>query len=74
VDEEDGVGSCHSAIWESLCEPSEFIGWGFGPDCAVFWDAHELLVVEVLSSVVITDDLDMFSLLLLSELHVSSMW
>ena len=74
MDEKDRVGSCHSAIWESLCKPSEFISQGFVPDCAVFWAAHELLIVEVLSGVTIADELDVFTLLLLSELHVSSIW
>ena len=74
MDEKDSVGSCHSAIWESLCKPSEFIGQGFVPDYAVFLVAHELPIVKVLSGVVIADKLDPFTLLLLSELHVSSIW
>ncbi len=36
--------------------------------------AHELAVVEVLSSVIVLDELDAFALFLLSELHVSLMW
>ncbi len=72
--EEYGVGSSDSAVGESLCKPSKFFSLGFVPDYAVFWAACELLVIEVLSGVVVTDELDSFTLLLLSELHVSSMW
>jgi len=74
ADEEYGVGSCYSAISESLCESAKFISRGFDPDYAVFGAAHKLPVVEVLSGVVIADELDAFALLLLSELHVSLMW
>ena len=74
ADEENGVGSCYSAVGESLCESAKFVGPGFVPDFAVLLAAHELAVVEVLPGVVITDELDVFTLLLLPELHVSSMW
>ena len=74
ANEEDCVGSSYSAVKESLCKPSKFIGQGFVPDFAVLLAAHELAVVEVLPGVVITDELDVFTLLLLPELHVSSMW
>ncbi len=74
VDEENGVGACYSAVGESLCESAEFVGRGFVPDFAVLLAAHELAIVEVLSSVIVLDELDTFALFLLSELHVSSMW
>ncbi len=74
MDEENGVGACYSAVGESLCKSAEFVGRGFVPDFAVLLAAHELAVVEVLSSVVVSDELDAFALFLLSELHVSSMW
>jgi len=74
VDEEYGVGSGDSAVGESLCESAKFISRGFDPDYAVFRAAHELPVVEVLSGIVVADELDAFALLLLSELNVSSMW
>ena len=74
ADEEYGVGSGYSAVSKSLCESAKFISRLFDPDYAVFGAAHEFPVVEVLSGVVITDELDVFALLLLSELHVTSMW
>ena len=74
MNEEDGVHSGPSAVCKSLCEPSKFVSRGFVPDYAVFWAAHELPIVEVLSGVVIADELDPFTLLLLSELHVSLIW
>ncbi len=74
ADEEYGVGSGYSAVNESLCESAKFIGRGFDPDCAVFGAAHEFPVVEVLSGVIIADELDAFALLLLSELHVILPW
>ncbi len=74
ADEENSVSSCYSAIGESLCKSAEFVGRGFVPDFAVLLAAHELAVVKVLPSVVVTDELDAFMLLLLPELHVSLMW
>ena len=74
MDEEYGVGSGNSAIGESLCKPSKFIGRRFVPDCAVFWALCEFFIFEVLAGVVITDELCSFTLFLLSELHVGSMW
>ena len=74
MDEEYGVGSGDSAVGESLCESAKFISQGFNPDYAVFRAAHEFPVVEVLSGIVVTDELDAFALRLLSELHASLMW
>ena len=73
ADEEYGVGSGYSAVGESLCESAKFISQGFDPDYTVFRAAHEFPLVEVLSGVIAADELDAFALLLLSELHVSSM-
>ncbi len=73
ADEENGVGSCYSALGESLCKSAKFVGRGFVPDFAVLLAAHELAVVEVLPSVVVSGELDAFTLFLLSELHVSLM-
>ena len=61
ADEEYGVGSGYSAISKSLCKSAKFISRGFDPDYAVFGAAHEFPVVEVLSGVVIADELDAFA-------------
>ena len=40
----------------------------------MFWVTDELSIVDVFSCVVVMDELDMFSLFLLTELSVVTLW